>query len=73
MTVTFGLFYVKGEDRPKVRLFGNKTLWQIFGPKRDDCGEWRKLYNEELHKCTIHLICSVEDKGAHGEEVVSEF
>ena len=22
---------------------------QIFGPKRDENGEWRRLYNEELH------------------------
>ena len=21
----------------------------IFGPKRDDNGEWRRLHNEELH------------------------
>ena len=23
--------------------------WQIFGPKRDENGEWRRLHNEELH------------------------
>ena len=22
---------------------------RIFGPKRDENGEWRRLYNEELH------------------------
>ena len=22
---------------------------RIFGPKRDDNGEWRRLHNEELH------------------------
>ena len=22
---------------------------QIFGPKRDENGEWRRLHNEELH------------------------
>jgi hypothetical protein len=26
------------------------VLRRVFGPKRDDVtGEWRKLYNEELH------------------------
>ena len=24
-------------------------LRQIFGPKSDENGEWRRLYNEELH------------------------
>jgi hypothetical protein len=31
-------------------VFENKVLRGIFGPKRDEVtGEWRKLYNEELH------------------------
>jgi hypothetical protein len=30
-------------------MFGNRVLWRIFGPKRDEVtGEWRKLQNEEL-------------------------
>jgi hypothetical protein len=34
-----------------LRVFGNRVLWRIFGPKRDEVtGEWRKLHNnEELH------------------------
>jgi hypothetical protein len=33
-----------------LRVFENRVLRKIFGPKRDDVmGEWRKLYNEELH------------------------
>jgi hypothetical protein len=32
-------------------MFENKVLRRIFGPKRDEVtGDWRKLYNEELHK-----------------------
>jgi hypothetical protein len=27
----------------------NGVLRQIFGSKRDENGEWRRLYNEELH------------------------
>jgi hypothetical protein len=38
----------------RVRVFENKILRQIFGPKRDANGEWRRLYNEELHS----LNCS---------------
>jgi hypothetical protein len=33
----------------RLRLFENRTLRRIFGPKRDENGERRRLYNEELH------------------------
>ena len=33
----------------KVRVFENSILRRIFEPKRDENGEWRRLYNEELH------------------------
>jgi hypothetical protein len=37
------------EER-KLRVFENRVLRRIFGPKRDEVtGEWRKLYNEELN------------------------
>jgi hypothetical protein len=33
-----------------LRVFGNRVLRRIFGPKRDEVtGGWRKLHNEELH------------------------
>jgi hypothetical protein len=33
----------------RLRVFENRMLRRIFGPKRDKVtGEWRKLYNEEL-------------------------
>ena len=38
-----------------LRVFENKMLRRIFGPKRDEItGEWRKLHNEELND----LYCS---------------
>jgi hypothetical protein len=38
---------LREEHRP--RVFENRVLRRIFGPKRDEVtGEWRKLYNEEL-------------------------
>jgi hypothetical protein len=38
----------KGEHR--LRVFENRVLRRIFGPKRDKVTEgWRKLHNEELH------------------------
>jgi hypothetical protein len=33
-----------------MRVFENRVLRRIFGPKRDEGTEdWRKLHNEELH------------------------
>ena len=37
------------EER-RLRVFGNRVLSKVFGPKRDELtGEWRKLHNEELN------------------------
>jgi len=42
------------EER-RLRVFENRVLRRIFGPKRDEItGEWRKLHNEELND----LYCS---------------
>ena len=33
-----------------LRLFENRVLRKIFGPKTDEVtGEWRKIHNEELN------------------------
>jgi hypothetical protein len=35
----------------RLRVFENRVLRRIFGPKRDEVtGEWRKLHNEELNE-----------------------
>jgi len=42
-------------DERSLRLFENRVLRRLFGPKRDEVtGEWRKLHNEELND----LYCS---------------
>ena len=34
----------------RLRVFENRMLRRILGPKRDEVtGEWRKLHNEELY------------------------
>jgi hypothetical protein len=33
----------------KLRVFQNRVLRKIFGPKREEDGSWRKLHNDELH------------------------
>jgi hypothetical protein len=33
-----------------IRVFENRMLRRIFGPRRDEVmGRWRKLHNKELH------------------------
>jgi hypothetical protein len=37
-------------EKHRLRVFENRILRRLFGPKRDEVtGEWRKLHNEELH------------------------
>jgi hypothetical protein len=37
-------------EEHRLRVFENRVLRRIFGPKRDEVtGCWRKLHNEELH------------------------
>jgi hypothetical protein len=37
-------------EQRQLRVFENRVLRRIFGPKRDKVtGEWRKLNNEEFH------------------------
>jgi hypothetical protein len=33
----------------RLRVFENRVLRRIFGPKREEDGSWRKLHNNELH------------------------
>jgi hypothetical protein len=37
-----------GEEH-RLRVFENRVLRRIFGPKREEDGSWRKLHNDELH------------------------
>jgi hypothetical protein len=42
------------EER-RLRVFENRVLRRIFGPKRDEVtGEWIRLHNEDLMICTNH-------------------
>ena len=43
------LVYALREER-RLRVFENKLLRRIFGPRRDEVtGEWRRFHNEELN------------------------
>jgi len=55
MRVTLGLT-LSGEC--KLRVFENRLLRRIFGPKRDEVtGEWRELHNEELNDLYSSSSC----------------
>ena len=41
------LYSLREESR--LRVFENRILRRIFGPKRDENEEWRRLHNEELY------------------------
>jgi len=53
----------------RLRVFENRVLRKVFGPKRDVLtGEWRKLHNEELNPLNPELnpiCCLLALLGAH--------
>jgi len=45
-------------EEHSLRVFGNRVLTRIFGPKRDEeTGEWRKIYKEELND--LHCLSNI--------------
>jgi hypothetical protein len=37
-------------EESRLRVFKNRVLRRIFGPKRDEAtGEWRRMHNKELY------------------------
>jgi len=49
----------------RLRVFENRVLRRIFGPKRVEVtGEWRKLHNEELNDlyCSPIIVWVIESR-----------
>jgi hypothetical protein len=48
----------------RLRIFENRVLRRIFGPKRDEVtGEWRRLHNEELYAVySPHIIRVIKSR-----------
>jgi hypothetical protein len=45
-----GTWYVTLREEHRLKVFEDRVVSRIFGPKRDEVtGEWRKLHSEELH------------------------
>jgi hypothetical protein len=36
-------------EEHRLRVFENRVLRKIFGPRREENKSWRKLHNDELH------------------------
>ena len=43
------------KEESRLRVFENTILRRIFGPKRDEIGEWRRLHNGEIHSLYLSL------------------
>jgi hypothetical protein len=42
------------KEENRARVFENRVLRRIFGPKREKAvGDWRRLHNEELHNLYV--------------------
>jgi hypothetical protein len=49
----------------RLRVFDNRVLRRIFGPKRDEVtGQWRKLHSEELSDlyCSRNIIRVIKSR-----------
>ena len=47
----------------RLRVFENRMLRRIFGPKRDEVtGEWRKIHNDKLDDlyCSINIVLVIK-------------
>ena len=64
-------------EESRLRVFENRILRRIFGPKRDENGECRRLYNEEFHSLyhsptIVRVIKSRRLRGADHEARIDE-
>jgi hypothetical protein len=63
-----------GEEH-RLRVFENRELRKIFGPKWEEDGSWRKLHNDELHDLysSPNIVRVIKSRrmgwagGTHGE------
>jgi hypothetical protein len=44
-------------EEHRLRVFENRVLRKIFGPKREEDGSWRKLHNDKLQSVFFSEYC----------------
>ena len=52
-------------EEGRLKVFENRVLKRIFGPKRDEVtGEWRKFHNEELNDlyCSPNIVRVIKSR-----------
>ena len=56
---------LKLREKRRLRVFENRVLRRIFGPRRDEVtGEWKKLHNEELNDvyCSPNVVRVIKSR-----------
>jgi hypothetical protein len=60
-----GTWFFTLRKKLRVRVFENRVIRRISGPKMDEVtGDWRKLYNEELNDlcCSPNIVTMIKSR-----------
>jgi hypothetical protein len=51
-------------EEQRLRVFENRMLRRIFGPRREENGSWRKLHNDELRRLysSLNIVRAIQSK-----------
>jgi hypothetical protein len=60
-------------EEHRLKVFENRVLRRIFGPKREEGGWWRKLHNDELHSLysSPNIVRVIKSRRMRWEEHVA--
>jgi hypothetical protein len=52
-------------EKHRLRVFKNRLLRKIFGPKMEEDGSWRKLHNDELRSLysSLNILGGLNQRG----------
>jgi hypothetical protein len=58
-------------EEHRLRVFENRVLRRIFGPKREEDGSWIKLYNDELHSLysSPYIVRVIKSRRSRGRDM----